>query len=78
MEKHKEPFLRKVKRFFRGSPVDWRMLPSRSILTNTSDDRYPANYIITSKYTIITFIPLNLYEQFSKMANIYFLVAGIL
>ncbi len=32
------------------------------------------NKIKTSKYTALTFLPKNLIEQFSKMANVYFLV----
>jgi phospholipid-transporting ATPase len=31
------------------------------------------NKIRTSKYTIWSFLPKNLYEQFSKLANVYFL-----
>ena len=40
--------------------------------------RYPANKIKTSKYTIITFLPKNLYEQFQGLANFYFLGIVIL
>eukprot|EP00457_Paulinella_chromatophora_P000134 gb/GEZN01000134.1/.p1 GENE.gb/GEZN01000134.1/~~gb/GEZN01000134.1/.p1 ORF type:complete len:1594 (-),score=227.78 gb/GEZN01000134.1/:1866-6419(-) len=36
------------------------------------------NYIITSHYTIINFIPKNLFEQFHSIANLYFLFIGIL
>lgn len=36
------------------------------------------NQIRTSKYTVLTFIPKNLYYQFSKLANIYFLLMMIL
>uniref|UniRef100_A0A8C5P6N5 Phospholipid-transporting ATPase n=1 Tax=Leptobrachium leishanense TaxID=445787 RepID=A0A8C5P6N5_9ANUR len=36
------------------------------------------NSITTSKYNIITFIPLNLFEQFHRLANIYFLFIIIL
>ena len=36
------------------------------------------NHIHTSKYTIITFLPKNLIDQFSKLANIYFLLMMIL
>ena len=32
------------------------------------------NFITTSKYNMFTFIPLNLMSQFSKAANIYFLI----
>lgn len=30
---------------------------------------YPTNQVITSKYTIITFLPRNLLEQFRRIAN---------
>jgi len=36
------------------------------------------NQITTSKYTVITFLPKNLIDQFSKLANIYFLLMMIL
>ena len=36
------------------------------------------NVIVTSKYNIITFLPLNLFEQFLRIANFYFLVLVIL
>ena len=32
---------------------------------------------MTSKYNIITFLPLNLFEQFLRIANFYFLVLVI-
>lgn len=32
------------------------------------------NKISTAKYNCLTFLPLNLFTQFSKMANFYFLV----
>jgi Phospholipid-translocating ATPase N-terminal len=36
------------------------------------------NQITTSKYTVLTFLPKNLIDQFSKLANIYFLLMMIL
>ena len=36
------------------------------------------NYISTSKYTWYNFCPKILYEQFSKMSNIYFIIIAIL
>jgi len=36
------------------------------------------NYISTSKYTWYNFVPKILYEQFSKMSNIYFLIIAVL
>ena len=38
-----------------------------------SAQRFPSNFIKTSKYTLLTFLPLNLFEQFRRFANIYFL-----
>lgn len=32
---------------------------------------YTPNQVITSKYTIITFLPRNLLEQFRRVANLY-------
>lgn len=36
--------------------------------------RFKGNGIRTSKYSVLTFLPLNLYTQFRKAANMYFLV----
>ncbi|KZT25558.1 phospholipid-translocating P-type ATPase [Neolentinus lepideus HHB14362 ss-1] len=38
---------------------------------------YVRNKVRTSKYTIITFIPKNLYEQFRRVANLYFLALTV-
>ncbi|KAM3938294.1 phospholipid-transporting ATPase IC-like [Leptodactylus fuscus] len=35
--------------------------------------KYATNEIKTSKYNVITFLPLNLFEQFKRIANAYFL-----
>lgn len=39
---------------------------------------YGNNTIVTSKYTIWNFLPKNLFEQFRRIANIYFLINVIL
>uniref|UniRef100_A0A674PFF9 Phospholipid-transporting ATPase n=1 Tax=Takifugu rubripes TaxID=31033 RepID=A0A674PFF9_TAKRU len=39
---------------------------------------YSNNCIMTSKYNIITFLPVNLFEQFQEVANTYFLFLLIL
>lgn len=36
------------------------------------------NYIKTSKYSVLSFLPLNLLEQFQRLANFYFLCLLIL
>lgn len=40
--------------------------------------KYPTNYVSTTKYNIITFLPKAIFEQFRRVANIYFLIAAIL
>ena len=53
-------------------------MPNRSIITNVVDYETCTNEIKTSKYTLLNFIPLNLFYQFSKIANVYFLMIGIM
>jgi hypothetical protein len=36
------------------------------------------NEISTAKYTVLTFLPVNLFEQFMRAANLYFLLCAIL
>lgn len=36
------------------------------------------NFIKTSKYTLLTFLPFNLLEQFQRLANFYFLCLLVL
>ncbi len=50
----------------------------RDIPIGRSENFFPNNSISTTKYTIYNFIFLNLYEQFSKIANLYFLFLAIL
>ena len=37
-----------------------------------------SNRVLTTKYTCLTFLPKNVFEQFSKMANFYFLFLTVL
>ncbi|XP_050694500.1 phospholipid-transporting ATPase ID-like isoform X2 [Eriocheir sinensis] len=39
---------------------------------------YAKNYIKTSKYTLFNFVPYNLFEQFQRLANFYFLCLLVL
>ena len=47
---------------------------SRNIKNNNNRNNIPKNSISTSKYTVYNAIPKILFEQFTKMANIYFLI----
>ena len=50
----------------------------RQLRTNdhefNSTFQYVNNYIRTSKYTLLSFVPQNLFEQFQRVANLYFLL----
>ncbi|XP_047942456.1 phospholipid-transporting ATPase 1 isoform X3 [Salvia hispanica] len=46
--------------------------------TNQQRFKFAGNSIRTSKYSILTFLPRNLFEQFHRIAYIYFLVIAIL
>jgi phospholipid-translocating ATPase len=39
---------------------------------------FPSNSISTTKYNVITFLPKSLFEQFRRVANMYFLVTACL
>lgn len=47
---------------------------NRKITSMRIDNAICDNSISTSKYNILNFLPKNLIEQFSKIANLYFLV----
>ncbi|XP_039172644.1 putative phospholipid-transporting ATPase 9 isoform X2 [Eucalyptus grandis] len=40
--------------------------------------KYGTNYVSTTKYSLATFFPKSLFEQFRRVANFFFLVVGIL
>ena len=57
--------------------------PTKRLLYIDNNDmnhsfRYPTNFIRTSKYTLITFLPKSILIQFKRYANIYFLITAIL
>ncbi|XP_043717420.1 putative phospholipid-transporting ATPase 9 [Telopea speciosissima] len=43
-----------------------------------SNLNYGDNYVRTTKYTLATFFPKSLFEQFRRVANIYFIIVGCL
>ncbi|EAS00612.2 phospholipid-translocating P-type ATPase, flippase family protein (macronuclear) [Tetrahymena thermophila SB210] len=54
------------------------LVNQRKIQSNQPTELYMDNGISTSKYTLLTFLPLNIMEQFSKLANVYFLFIGFM
>lgn len=53
-------------------------LPKNMLDRGQPNVKYVSNRIVTSKYTFLTFIPKNLFEQFRKAANLYFLLMAVL
>lgn len=52
--------------------------PNHTVPPNTRKDEHPNakycnNRICTTKYTLISFLPKNLFEQFHRFANLYFI-----
>lgn len=52
--------------------------PGESKRNKIYRSKYPNNAIHTTKYGPITFLPKNLYEQFKRVANIWFLIVVII
>ena len=55
----------------------------RTVLVHTPDadvhaTYQPDNVVVTSKYTILNFVPKNLLKQFRRVVNVYFLVICVL
>lgn len=54
-------------------------LPYEGLEKAKQPNRYfPSNAIKTTKYSLLLFIPMNLFEQFHRLANIYFVGLAIL
>ena len=88
LEKLKLSTLLTFMRCHRGSSDDHSRIGtvgfSRVVYVNEPDRLqeegfgYPLNEVSTTKYTLATFLPKSLFEQFRRVANIYFLLsAGI-
>uniref|UniRef100_A0A8D3CWU6 Phospholipid-transporting ATPase n=1 Tax=Scophthalmus maximus TaxID=52904 RepID=A0A8D3CWU6_SCOMX len=64
----------------KASDRPYHQLPEfqKKVFLCIKKSRYSGNAIKTYKYNVLTFIPLNLYEQFKRVANLYFLALLIL
>ncbi|KAM9724378.1 phospholipid-transporting ATPase ID isoform 1-T1 [Menidia menidia] len=76
------PLHRKKKKGLDGKSKKARTEEERKVRANDREYnekfQYASNCIMTSKYNIITFLPVNLFEQFQEVANTYFLFLLIL
>lgn len=58
---------------------DFVQLTERNIkVPSDSKKGFMKNVVETNKYNFITFLPKNIWEQFHKLANVYFLVIAVL
>jgi phospholipid-translocating ATPase len=53
-------------------------MPAGAKATDHPNSAYLTNRIRTTKYTLLSFIPRNLFEQFHRFANLYFLFIVLL
>jgi hypothetical protein len=64
-----------------AAPVRARSDRQRVIAFPSADPgarKFLTNFVSTTKYTLITFVPKSLYLQFQLFANVYFLIIAIL
>lgn len=59
------------------------VVPNHTVPVDPSDPAHPNkpyldNYVRTTKYTLLSFLPKNLFEQFHRFANLYFLFIVLL
>ncbi|KAL4463532.1 hypothetical protein ABPG72_014935 [Tetrahymena utriculariae] len=66
-------FFKRHKNYLKG-PKSQQL---RSLTPGVTDYKVASNRIETSQYNWITFLPKNLFIQFSRLANIYFLLIGV-
>eukprot|EP00606_Chrysophyceae_sp_TOSAG23-5_P000761 GSChrysophyteH2.ASY1.ANO1.1337.1 assembled CDS len=46
--------------------------------TDTENERSTSNSISTTKYTVLSWLPISLMDQFKRVANVYFLLISVL
>ncbi|XP_074558346.1 putative phospholipid-transporting ATPase 4 [Curcuma longa] len=64
---------------FQGGPSSSRIVHcNQPQLHRKKPFKYSSNYITTTKYNVVTFLPKALFEQFRRVANIYFLLTAAL
>ncbi|KAA8584633.1 hypothetical protein FQN60_008418, partial [Etheostoma spectabile] len=62
----------------RPSEMAWKVKANDRPYHHLPEFQKKGNAITTYKYNVLTFLPLNLYEQFKRVANLYFLALLIL
>ncbi len=62
---------------FSEAPVS-RTIPLHPKALKEAREHVMNNVVRTSKYTFFTFLPVNLFQQLSKAANVYFLIITVM
>lgn len=62
----------------RHVPVNPALVRRKPLTDERSGKPYVSNHIRSSRYTLWDFLPKQLFFQFSKLANFYFLVIGVM
>ncbi|KAI7869563.1 hypothetical protein BDF14DRAFT_1782731 [Spinellus fusiger] len=75
---HSTVKLRKIPKGGRRVFVNLPLPPNELDTHGNTRTHYTSNQVRTSKYTLLTFVPKNLFEQFRRIANLYFLAMAIL
>ena len=75
---YKIPYLKYYLPDISGNKREVEVDGSQSVKITNKGKHFKGNSISTTKYGPITFIPLNLYEQFKRFANFYFLIIAIM
>ncbi len=52
--------------------------PRVAYINDLARNIFVDNSISTSKYNLLSFVPLTLFEQFRRLANLYFLIISVL
>ncbi|KAJ7993373.1 hypothetical protein DPEC_G00271740 [Dallia pectoralis] len=69
---------RKTKKEYKTRTVHSNLLYGQSKAEDNPNRRYSDNKIKTTKYTLLSFLPKNLFEQFHRFANVYFVFIALL
>lgn len=62
---------------FGDAPVT-RTIPLQPKALKEAREDCMDNVVRTSKYSVLTFLPVNLFQQLSKAANVYFLLITVM
>uniref|UniRef100_A0A6Q2YZL8 Phospholipid-transporting ATPase n=1 Tax=Esox lucius TaxID=8010 RepID=A0A6Q2YZL8_ESOLU len=69
---------KKTKKEYKTRTVHSNLLYYRTKAEDNPNRHYADNKIKTTKYTLLSFLPKNLFEQFHRFANVYFVFIALL